>query len=59
MKEVAIQGAVIDYKPTKDGGGWIKIEMDELQWANFRDSFPACTNYFVAVARLNEEETEN
>lgn len=54
MKEVAIQGAVVDYKPTKAGGGWIKIEMDSLQWALFREMFPADIDYFVAVARLND-----
>lgn len=54
MKEVAIQGALVDYRPTKDGGGWIRVEMDSMQWALFREMFPADTNYFVAVAQLND-----
>ena len=51
----ALCGAVIDYKPMKDGGGWLKIEFDELQWARFREAFPASTQYMVAIARLDEK----
>jgi hypothetical protein len=54
MTPAAVQGTLVTYRRTKDGGLTISIELDEFQAVAFHESFPG-VNLAVAVARLNED----
>lgn len=57
MSEIAIQGILKGVTTLADGGLRIKIDLDELQSAQWAETFGLGINYTVAVVRLNEDET--
>lgn len=55
--EIAVQGILKGVTTLADGGLRIKIDLDELQAAEWAEAFGVDINYTVAVVRLRDEDT--
>lgn len=58
MSEIAIQGILKGVTTLADGGLRIKIDLDELQSAQWAESFGLGINYTVAIVRLADDSSQ-